>query len=180
MLDVLTWWLLIELIGLAALPIAFRFFSNLPDRGYAFIKPLGLLLIAYPFWLLTTLGFLTNTRGAIALVAVGVAVASWWKAVNSQQSTVNSICPSVDDEERSLPTVHCSLFTWLQQNKTLIITTELVFTVAFFAWALVRAYMPEITATEKPMEFAFLNGVLQSEHFPPLDPWLSGYAISYY
>ena len=40
--------------------------------------------------------------------------------------------------------------------------------------------MPDITATEKPMELAFLNGVLQSEHFPPSDPWLSGYAISYY
>jgi YYY domain-containing protein len=30
------------------------------------------------------------------------------------------------------------------------------------------------------MEFAFLNGVLGSHFFPPQDPWLSGYAISYY
>ncbi len=186
MFDALLWWLLIELIGFAVLPVAFRFFRNLPDRGYAFIKPLGLLLIAYPFWLLTTLGFLTNTRGAVALVAVVVAAASWWflgrnqSIVNSEQSTVNGQRSTVDNGDGSLPTVHCSLFTWLQQNKTLVITTELVFTVAFFAWVIVRAYMPEITATEKPMEFAFLNGVLQSDHFPPRDPWLSGYAISYY
>ncbi|MGD8822961.1 MAG: DUF2298 domain-containing protein, partial [Anaerolineales bacterium] len=32
----------------------------------------------------------------------------------------------------------------------------------------------------KPMEFAFLNSILQSPTFPPRDPWLSGYAISYY
>lgn len=163
MLDVLIWWLLLELIGIAVLPLAFRFFRQLPDRGYAFIKPLGLLLIAYPFWLLTTFGFLTNTRGNIAFVALGVTALSWWLAAR----------PRTNDE---FP----SFFEWLRANKSLILTTELVFTLAFLAWVIVRAYMPEITATEKPMEFAFLNGVLQSERFPPIDPWLAGYGISYY
>ena len=175
MLDVLIWWLLIELIGLAALPVALRFFRNLPDRGYAFIKPLGLLLIAYPFWLLTTFGFLTNTRGVVALVAILVAIASWG-LLGREQTT--------DDRQQTvseLPiTNYESPIAWLRENKRLVIAVELVFTVAFFVWAIVRAYMPEITATEKPMEFAFLNGVLQSETFPPRDPWLAGYAISYY
>ena len=27
---------------------------------------------------------------------------------------------------------------------------------------------------------AFINGILRSPSFPPLDPWLSGFAISYY
>ncbi|MBI5649558.1 MAG: hypothetical protein HZC40_03805 [Chloroflexi bacterium] len=168
MIEVFSWWFLLELIGLAVLPIALRFFRNLPDRGYAFIKPLGLLLIAYPFWLLTTFGFLTNTRGAIALVAILVALASWWYAGRAQSNHVSRI------------THHASPVEWLRSNFQLVLVTELVFTIAFFAWAIVRAYMPEITATEKPMEFAFLNGVLQSETFPPRDPWLAGYAISYY
>ena len=30
------------------------------------------------------------------------------------------------------------------------------------------------------MEFGFINGILRSRTFPPHDPWLSGYAISYY
>lgn len=189
--EVFLWWVLIELIGLAVLPVAFRFFRHLPDRGYAFIKPLGLLLIAYPFWLLTTLGLITNTRGAIVLVAVGVAAVSWWsvgRVTEDEGQTTNDEGrlttedrgPKTEDEQRSAVSGQGSLAKWLHQNKPVVFATELVFTVAFFAWALVRAYMPEITATEKPMEFAFLNAVLQSERFPPLDPWLSGYAISYY
>ena len=46
--------------------------------------------------------------------------------------------------------------------------------------AYVRALNPNITFTEKPMEFAFLNSVLRTGSQPPGDPWLSGYAISYY
>ena len=46
--------------------------------------------------------------------------------------------------------------------------------------AFVRAANPEILGTEKPMELAFINAILRSPAFPPHDPWLSGYAISYY
>jgi YYY domain-containing protein len=184
MIETLTWWLLVEFIGIAVLPVAYRFFRHLPDRGYAFIKPLGLLLIAYPFWLLTTFGFLTNTRGAIALVAVGVAAAAWWffgrpQSTGGRPQTEDGR-RMTDDEQPSSVLHPPSAMTWLRDHARLVLATELVFTVAFFAWTIVRAYMPEITATEKPMEFAFLNGVLQSATFPPRDPWLSGYAISYY
>jgi YYY domain-containing protein len=44
----------------------------------------------------------------------------------------------------------------------------------------IRAYNPEISGTEKPMDFAFLNALVRSEHFPPHDPWLAGFSISYY
>jgi uncharacterized membrane protein len=62
----------------------------------------------------------------------------------------------------------------------MILTTELLFLLVLAAWALFRAYSGDIAGTEKPMEFAFINGVLRSRFFPPPDPWLSGYAISYY
>lgn len=209
MIETLTWWLLLELIGIAVLPIAFRFFRHLPDRGYAFIKPLGLLLLAYPFWLLTTFGFLSNTRGAILGVGIVVGGCAWYFGTRSQNTedrlqitddkapTENPNPNSQDPTSNLLPPTSISqsptlvphasagvsslqLFYWLKQNRSYIIAVELVFTISFFAWAFFRAYTPDISATEKPMEFAFLNGILQSDHFPPRDPWLAGYAISYY
>jgi YYY domain-containing protein len=62
----------------------------------------------------------------------------------------------------------------------MVIANEALFALAFVLFALFRAYNPEIMGTEKPMEFAFLNAILRSDTFPPHDPWLSGFGISYY
>ncbi len=61
-----------------------------------------------------------------------------------------------------------------------MLATEALFLLVFVAWSAFRAYNPDIAGTEKPMEFAFINGVLSSPLLPPQDPWLSGYGISYY
>ena len=65
-------------------------------------------------------------------------------------------------------------------NRWLVLATELLFLFVLAGWAAFRAYNPDIAGTEKPMEFAFINGILRSPLFPPQDPWLSGYGISYY
>ena len=43
--SVLIWWLLAELFGWLALPLAYRLFRRLPDRGYGISKALGLLSV---------------------------------------------------------------------------------------------------------------------------------------
>jgi YYY domain-containing protein len=159
---VVIWWLIVGILGWLVWPLAFRLFSNLPDRGYAFVKSLGLLLVSYVFWLLSSGGFLSNTWGGIAFAALVVAALSIayyrWRGAGEETG----------------------LREWLRVNWRPVLAVELVFAVAFGGWALYRAYTPDIAATEKPMEFAFLNAILRSDRFPPYDPWMSGYAISYY
>ena len=165
----ISWWLAVEVLGLAALPLARRLFRNLPDRGYALAKPLGMLLTSYLFWLAASFGLLANSRAAIvlciALVAGGSALLHLYTGRSARTGAGASGRGVVQ---------------FLRDNRGLITTNELLFAVAFGLWVLVRAYNPEISGTEKPMDFAFLNGILRSEYFPPLDPWLSGFAISYY
>jgi uncharacterized membrane protein len=69
---------------------------------------------------------------------------------------------------------------WFNQSWKTVVVVEVVFFVFFAGWTIVRAANPEAAYTEKPMELAFINSILQSDSFPPPDPWLSGYAISYY
>ncbi len=157
----LSWWLVLQLLAFSAVPLAFRLFRWLPDRGYSLSKALGLLLSSYLFWLLNSLGFLRNSPGGMLLAAGLVATFSIWVYRTRAAGDV-------------------SLREWLRQHRSMVLAVELLLLLAFCFWAVVRAYSPEIVATEKPMDLAFINAIGRSEQFPPLDPWLSGFAISYY
>ena len=167
MLASLSWWLVIQLLSVAALPLAWRLFARLPGRGYGLSKALGLLLASYILWMGASLRLLPNTIGGIVVAILGVAGVSLWLGRDGLRR------PDADASSRPL-------VAWLRRNWGLVLTTELLFAAVFAAWAAFRAYNPEIAGTEKPMEFAFINGILRSQFFPPQDPWLSGYAISYY
>src|SRR5262249_41027843 len=61
-----------------------------------------------------------------------------------------------------------------------VIAVEVVFFLSFFTAAHLKSYVPEIVGTEKPMDFMFLNSAARSRYYPPADPWLAGFSISYY
>src|SRR5438067_12060041 len=69
------WWLTAELVGLFTLPLTFRMFRGLPDRGYAFARLFGLLLVAYVAWLGGTAGLLPYSTGSVVLAVLALGVA---------------------------------------------------------------------------------------------------------
>jgi len=157
-LKIFSWWIISTLIGLLAVPITYRLFHHLPGRGYAMSRILGILLAGYVYWLGASLLFLPAgvggaVGGSLALLAIALLMGKGhW------------------DE----------IWNWLRIQRRMVLTIEALFLLAYAFWILVRINNPEIAFTEKPMELAFINGILHSEQFPPKDPWLSGYAISYY
>ncbi|MCX6031353.1 MAG: DUF2298 domain-containing protein [Chloroflexi bacterium] len=167
MIAILSWWLVIQLFTLAALPLAWRLFARLPGRGYPFAKALGLLLVSFILWLGAIFHLLPNDVGGIVVaLAVVAALSAWLGREGLRRDGSNASARP--------------LIAWLRGHWRLVLTTEVLFLVVFVGWTAFRAYNPDIAGTEKPMEFAFINGVLGSRFFPPQDPWLSGYAISYY
>lgn len=156
---VLRWWLASSLLGWAAWPFVQLLFGRLPSKGYAYSKLLGLFLTGWLFWWLAIVGWTTNSLGGIlfaltCLLILGIVWARW--------------------QNRPI------LFTTLHEDWRFLLISELLFLGTLLFWAWVRTHNPLILNTEKPMEFAFLNSALISPNYPPRDPWLSGFSISYY
>lgn len=179
MTEVLRFWLAIQLFALAALPLAWRLFGALPSRGYILAKPLGLLLATYLLWLGSSLGLLRNSVGGVLVSLALVAALSLWLGRSGLRSA--SETPGHGSDANDSPG-RAPLLAWLRARWRFVLVAELLFLASMALWALVRSYSPEITTAggEKWMELTFLNGILRSASFPPLDPWLAGYGISYY
>jgi len=173
MISFFSWYLLITLLGGITFPLAYRLFPALSDRGYTLSRAFGLLIWGYVFWLFASLGIAQNDMGGLLLGLVVLACLSAWafltadRGPQTEDNTVSGLSSSVD---------------WVKQNKRLIITTEVLFFLTFAFMAFARASNPETMTAggEKWMEVAFINAIMHSPAFPPHDPWLSGYAISYY
>jgi YYY domain-containing protein len=159
MIPFLSWFFIIFILGWAGAPLAYRMFPTLADRGFFFSKILGLLLLGFFFWLLVITGILRNDNGGI-LICFGLILTLSFLSLRNGGFK--------------------DWLAWIKTHKIIVISGEVLFLIAFGAMALLRAANPEIIGTEKPMELAFINSILRSPTFPPHDPWLSGYAISYY
>ena len=156
------WWLVVSLLGWIAWPLAFILFRGLRDRGFMLAKTLGWLLSGWLLWIFASLGLAQNSVRNAWLVAAVVALLSAavlvfaWRDVRS----------------------------FLRRMWRIILVGEGLFAAAFICFVLIRRANPDIWQPwfggEKFMEFAFLNGILRSPYFPPVDPHFAGGYINYY
>lgn len=158
MFDAFVWLLAVELLGLLVFPLTFVLLHRLSDRGFTVAKPLALILFSYALWLLGLTQLIPNTRftifGILAVCAVVSAL-----VFKSHAHRIGS---------------------FFRAEWRFLAASEAVFLLFFVLWAVITSGSPAISHTEKPMDFGFLNAILQSRYFPPEDPWLAGQPISYY
>ena len=162
MIPLLKWWLILEVLGLVGLPIVAWLFPSLKDRGMSLSIPVGLLMVAYPVWLLSHLGPFFGA-GAILLwlfVFGGAAIGLFlWEFGEWRQ---------------------------VFRKPWEILLSKAVWLASFFLLTLLRSYNPDIVGMsnwggcEKFMDLNFVNGILGSSEFPPHDGWLAGFPINYY
>lgn len=156
------WWLVISVLGWTAWPLAFALFRGLRDRGFLLAKTLGWLLSGWVLWVFASSGLAQNSVRNAWLVAAMVVLVS----------------------------AAVLVFTWrdvlafVRRMWGILLVGEGLFAAAFLFFVLIRRANPDIWQPwfggEKFMEFAFLNGILRSPYFPPVDPHFAGGYINYY
>ena len=162
MLSALWWWFALTVLGWLAWPIAFVIFKPLRDRGYLLSRTVGWLFAGWLLWLLASYDLAVNSVlntwiASVFVALLGLAALVWqWP----------------------------EFIRFVRTHFGLIVVGELLFAAAYVAFVFVRMGNPDIwqpwLGGEKFMEFAFLNGILRSPTFPPVDPHFAGGFINYY
>jgi YYY domain-containing protein len=154
--DIAIWWLVLEVIGFLALPVSFYLCRNLKDHGYSVSKPLGLLLTTYFSWIISYVTGYSYFSVLFSFAMTGIiSLLIYFMYLKKSQILL---------------------------DKKYIFKFEIIFLMAFIIFAIIRAYSPEIywTGGEKFMDMTYINSILRTTEFPPLDPWMSGTVTYYY
>ncbi|MGH9817764.1 MAG: DUF2298 domain-containing protein, partial [Candidatus Acidiferrales bacterium] len=166
----LVWALFLEGLGLLALPYLLLVGRGLPERGYTFAKALGLLLVGWLVWMLASLKLVTFSAGAIALAMSVVALGALFLTLRAAIRYGHT-----------LPSLFAA---WWRRDRGRFLRAEGVFWAFFLVVLAIRWANPDIwhdpMGGERPMDFAYLNAVIKSAYFPPMDPWFAGGYINYY
>jgi YYY domain-containing protein len=159
---VLTWLLVVIGVTILAFPISLAIFRRLPDRGILFATPLGILLVGYPTWLSSHLGWVDFSRESAFLSFILVAIAS-------------GIILAFQGRD---------MLSFIRSRWRYVVSVEALFLIAFFSFLLIRMANPDLwhpwRGGEKPMDLAYLTAVVKSINMPPYDPWFAGGYLNYY
>src|SRR5215216_711557 len=168
-LEALGFFALVEVVGLAALPLAALAFERLPGSGLGFSKPVGLLLVTWAVWMAGSIGVAPYTTATVLAVAALMALAGGLVAGRQSVQTRGGDWRAWRRARPQDPV-----------RRRLWIGSEVVFAAAFAVMVLLVAYSPDVWGTEKPMDMAFVNAANASSSFPPHDPWMAGEDLNYY
>src|SRR6266702_269773 len=159
MVELIQMWALVEVLGFICLPLTITVFHNLPDRGWAFSKAIGVALLAFCVWLpLMSLHFLPFSPlfiTGVLLILVAFNIIGFLR-------------------------VRHTLLKVVRVNLIYIVACEIVFFGMMFLLGWIRSYVPDIHSFEMFMYEGFIAAIMRSLHFPPNDMWYSGYPINYY
>ena len=149
-LNIILWFILIELLSLISMPLAGTVCNNLADRGYSTARALGIVLVTYISWILSYIWGFNRTTILISVLALCL------------------LSMTVYRKQKYFPT------------KKILLSNELIFAAGFIFFLIIRVHLSEIYGQEKFMDFGFLNAMIRTSTFPPADPWFAGGSNFYY
>jgi YYY domain-containing protein len=161
MLQLLQMWAIIEVLGLICVPLTITVFHNLPDRGWAFSKAIGMSVLAFGVWLplmiVHTLFYSQSFILGVLLVLAALNALALLRIGLRQ-----------------------TILKLLRVNFLYIAACEAIFLGMMFLLGWIRSFVPQIQNYEMFMDEGFVAAIMRSPHFPPNDMWYAGQPINYY
>jgi len=154
------WWLILLSLGLVFLPLTVKLFARFWDKGWIFSKILGIVIVSYLIFLGGRLHFLPFFKESIFLIILLFLFADfYWLFQKDYKKEFKNI---------------------LKKYWRRFLFEEIIFFFGLVFWSFVRGFQPNIEGLEKFMDFGFVNSILRSTWFPPVDMWFTGESINYY
>jgi YYY domain-containing protein len=158
----LAWFVLLEVLGLAAFALFAPMLLRLPDAGLGMAKVVALGSLAGALFVTTAWLHIDLDRRSVG-------------AVTTLFVAAGAVCGS---RRRALLTG-----LWRERRRVLM-TAEILGAAMFAVFVLTRAMNPDLwhpeRGGEKPFEMALLTAVLRTKTLPVYDPWYSHGALNYY
>ncbi|MDR2648334.1 MAG: DUF2298 domain-containing protein [Clostridiales bacterium] len=159
-LSYIKWWLALLGLGLIFFPLTALIFRNFNTKGYILAKVIGLAVSGYSIWFLASFRILPFRLWAVYLILALFLALNCFIAKKSK--------------------VYSAVFTDKNFLRKMF-PLEALFMVLLAYWSYLRGLRPDINNTlEMFMDFGFMNSVLRSDYFPPLDMWFAREPINYY
>jgi YYY domain-containing protein len=165
-LSIFFWYALIQLLAFMALPLCFKVFKNLKDKGYGFSKVAGLFLFAWINWIFVSMNVWKFYQVNLWLLIAALFAAAYYFTMQNKKEIAG----------------------FAAQNKKYVIVTESIFLGAYLLFVVIKLFCPDIhnvmgqgyNGGGEPMGMAYLSAIYNDVKFPPHDPWMSGFTLNYY
>ena len=157
-LQILLWITIVEFLGILFLPISAYLFASFKDKGLAISKVLGVLIIGYIVWIISTFKLFPATQN-LTIVLLFILFFMWLVWFYFSKKYILKL---------------------IVENFSTFIISEVVFIGIFLLFLIFRFQDPSIINTEQPMDFMFLNSVIHTDFSPPEDAWFKGESVNYY
>lgn len=159
------WYICLLLLGAVSFPLTRKVFSSFFDKGYAFSKTFTILLLSYGIFILSLIKIVPFTQVGLFIILFILLLCNIYIYRKSDNKKIGQ------ELFRLLP---------------IFLIEELLFIVSLYFLTFIRGQEPSLRGLEKFMDFGFMNSILRSTYFPPIDIWLSGdsthsfFPINYY
>ena len=162
---VLSWWLMLIILGIVMQPLCIILFKRFHDGGWIFAKALGIGACGWLTWFLASLkiakfSYLSTILSPVIVLIIGLVVFYFTVLKKNREFKLSEF--------------------YTRDRLISMLCAEVIFFCVFVIWCYLRGCNPAAYGTERMMDYGFMLTIFKSDYMPAVDMWFAGKGINYY